>query len=127
MEVSTVIRIPDAPRAALDSAGLYQVYVSTKGGTYQALVDSGCNQTSIHPSLIQSTAWDMSRKVRVRCVHGEVVNYPLVTLTIQFRGKKHNVKVAVNQHLRHPLILGTNWPEFSTLLGYLCADASGAK
>ncbi len=56
--------------------------------------------------------------VRVRCVHGDVVSYPVMLLAIQFRGQKHNVEVAVNPHLRHPLILGTNWPAFKILLGF---------
>ncbi len=46
---------------------------------------------------------------------------------IQFRGQNHSVEVAVNPHLRHPLILGTNWPAFSELLGCLCADVSWGK
>ncbi len=65
--------------------------------------------------------------VRVRCVHGDVAEYPVVHLAIQFRGQKHNVEVAVNPHLRHPLILGTNWPSFKVLFGVLCADASWGK
>ncbi len=65
--------------------------------------------------------------VRVRCVHGDVVTYPVVLLTIQFRGQKHKVEVAVNPRLRHPLILGTNWPAFKILLGVLCVDASCGK
>ncbi len=48
-------------------------------------------------------------------------------LAIRFRGQKHNVEVAINQHLRHPLILGTNWPAFRYLLGVLWADASWRK
>ncbi len=119
-----LIRVPDSPGTALDQAGQYQIPVSIKGGTYQALVDSGCNQTSIHQSLMQPRALDRSREVKVRCVHGDVVNYPLVPVSIQFRGKTHRMKVAVNSHLRHPLILGTDWPAFTQLLGILCADAS---
>ncbi len=115
---------PRLPRDCPDQAGQYQIPVSIKGGTYQALVDSGCNQTSIHQSLMQPRALDMSRKVKVRCVHGDVVNYPLVPVSIQFRGETHRMKVAVNSHLRHPLILGTDWPAFTQLLGILCADAS---
>ncbi len=123
MEVGTLVRVPDAPQAALDQAGGYQIPVSIKGGTYWALVDSGCNQTSIHQSLVQPEALDTSCMFRVRCVHGDVAEYPVVHLAIQFQGKKHNVEVAVNPHLRHPLILGTNWPSFKVLLGVLCADA----
>ncbi len=124
MEVGTLVRVPDAPQAAPDQAGGYQIPVSIKGGTYWALVDSGCNQTSIHQSLIQPEALDKSCMVRVRCVHGDMVKYPVVLLTIQFRGQKHNVEVAVNPHLRHPLILGNNWPAFKVLLGVLCVDVS---
>ncbi len=91
---------------------------------YQALVDSGCNQTSIHQSLIQQRALDTSRKVKVRCVHGDVANCPLVPVAITFRGKIHRMEVAVNSHLKHPLILGTDWPAFTQLLGIVCADAS---
>ncbi len=107
MEVGTLVRVPDAPQAAPDQAGGYQIPVSIRGGTYWALVDSGCNQTSIHQNLIQPEALDKSCMVRVRCVHGDVVKYPVVLLTIQFRGQKHKVEVAVNPRLRHPLILGT--------------------
>ncbi len=124
MEVGMMIRVPDSPVAAPDQAGQYQIPVSVKGGTYRALVDSGCNQTSIHQSLVQQGALDMSRKVKVRCVHGDVVGYPLVPVGIQFRRKKHSIRVAVNPHLRRPLILGTDWPAFSQLLGVLCADVS---
>ncbi|XP_057183752.1 uncharacterized protein LOC130550329 [Triplophysa rosa] len=127
MEVGTMIRVPDAPQAAPGPAGWYQIPVSIGGGIYQALVDSGCNQTSIHQSLIRPAALDKSREVRVRCVHGDVVKYPLTVLPIKFRGKKHSVEVAVNPHLRHPLILGTNWPAFSKLLGILCADVSWGR
>ncbi len=87
MEVGTLVRVPDAPQAAPDQAGGYQIPVSIKGGTYWALVDSGCNQTSIHQSLIQPEALDKSCMVRVRCVHGDMVKYPVVLLTIQFRGQ----------------------------------------
>ncbi len=127
MEVGTLIRVPDAPQTAPDQGGMYQIPVSIKGGTYWALVDSGCNQTLIHQSLIQPEALDKSCRVRVRCVHGYVVNYPVLLLAIQFREQKHNVEVAVNPHLQQPLILGTNWPAFKILLGFMCADASWGK
>uniref|UniRef100_A0A9J7ZU93 Gypsy retrotransposon integrase-like protein 1 n=1 Tax=Cyprinus carpio carpio TaxID=630221 RepID=A0A9J7ZU93_CYPCA len=127
MEVGTLVRIPDDPQAAPDQAGLYQIPVSIKWGTYRALVDSGCNQTSIHQSLIQAGTLDTGRMVKVRCVHGDIVEYPVKAIAIQFRGQKHNVEVAVSPRLRHPLILGTNWPAFEQLLGCLTVDASGEK
>ncbi len=59
----------------------------------------------MHLSLIQLEALDKSRMVRVRFVHKDVVNYPLVSVAIQFWGQKHRVEVAVSPQLRHPLIL----------------------
>ncbi len=124
MEVGLLVRVPDSPGAAPDQAGQYQIPVSIKGGTHQALVDSGCNQTSIHQSLMQQRALDTSRKVKLRCVHGDVADYPLVPVSITFRGKTHRMEVAVNPHLKHPLILGTDWPAFTQLLEIVCADVS---
>ncbi len=117
MEVGLLVRVPDSPTAAPDQAGQYQIPVSIKGGTYQALVDSGCNQTSIHQSLMQQRALDMSRKVKVRCVHGDVADYPLVAVSIKFRGKTHRMEVAVNSHLKHPLILGYRLAGFHSIVG----------
>ncbi len=37
---------------------------------------------------------------------------------------RRRMEVAVNSHLKHPLILGTDWPAFTQLLGIVCADAS---
>ncbi len=91
--------------------------VSIKGGTYQALVDSVCNQTSIHQSLMQQRALDTNRKVKVRCVHREVVDYPLVPVSIKFWGKMHRVEVAVNSHLKHPLIFGYRLAGFHAIVG----------
>ncbi len=124
MEVGLLVRVLDSPGVAPDQAGQYQIPVSIKGGTYQALVDSGCNLTSIHQSLMQQRALDMSRKVKVRCVHGDVADYPLVPVSIKFWGKTHRMEVAVNSHLKHPQILGTDWPAFTQLLGIVCADIS---
>ncbi len=92
-----------------------------EGGVDQIIDLAG----TIHCAVTQEDcALDKSCMVRVRCVHGDVAKYPVVLLAIQFRGQKHNVEVAVNPHLRHPLILGTNWP---VLLGVLCVDASCGK
>ncbi len=53
-----------------------------------------------------------------------MADYPLVPVSITFRGKTHRMKVAVNPHLKHPLILGTDWPVFTQLLGIVCVDVS---
>ncbi len=55
-------------------------------------MDSSCDQTSIHQSLMQQRALDTSCKIKVRCVHGDVVDYPLVPVAIKFRGKTHRIE-----------------------------------
>lgn len=101
MEVGNLILVPDAPQAAPDQVGLYQITVSIKGGgvTQKALMDSGCKQTSIHQSLIHPEALNKSHMVQVRCMHEDVVKYPLMSAVIQFQGQNHSVGVAVNLSL----------------------------
>ncbi|XP_051509646.1 uncharacterized protein LOC127415117 [Myxocyprinus asiaticus] len=127
MELGMVVRVSDLPQAAPDQAGAYRIPVSVKGGTHQALVDTGCNQTTIHQRLVQPKALVTSKTVKVKCVHGDIHKYPVVTLTIKFRGKKHRVEAAVSSRLTHPLILGTDWPDFRVLLKGICADGSCVK
>lgn len=52
-------------------------------------------------------------------VHRDVVNYLLLSMAIPFQRQKHSVEMAVNPHLRPPLILGTIWPDFRVLLEHL--------
>ncbi len=70
MEVGLLIRAPDSTGAAPDQAGQYQIPMSIKGGTYQALVDLGCNQTSIHQSLMQQ---------RGRCIRAARLRWGVCT------------------------------------------------
>ncbi|XP_051571299.1 uncharacterized protein LOC127450889 [Myxocyprinus asiaticus] len=127
MELGKVVRITDIPQAAPDWAGVYRIPVSVKGGTRQALVDTGCNQTSIHQRLVQHEALGTAKTVRVKCVHGDIHNYPVVTLMIKFRGTKHRVEATVSSRLTHTLILGTDWPEFRNILMGICADGACTK
>lgn len=81
---------PDSLWAAPDQVGQYQIPGSIKGGIYYTLMDSGCNQTSIHQSIMQQRALNMSRKVKMRCVQEDVMDYHFVRVSIQFRGKNHS-------------------------------------
>jgi len=49
--------------------------------------------------------------VTIRCVHGDIHEYPIVSAEIR------QMKVAFNSHLTHPVILGTDWPGFDKLMG----------
>lgn len=64
----------DSLWAASNQARQYQIPVSIKGGTYQDLVYSGYNQTSILQGLMQQRTLDTSCKVKVWCAHWDVVD-----------------------------------------------------
>lgn len=51
-----LIWIPDRPQVSADRAGMYHIPVIIQGSTHrthQAFLDSWCNQTSVHQSLIR--------------------------------------------------------------------------
>ncbi|KAM4562630.1 uncharacterized protein PAE49_011040 [Odontesthes bonariensis] len=117
MEVGQVIRVvgPAAPSAG--PGGTYSVPGRIQGGTHQAMVDSGCMQSMIHQNLIRPGALIEASWVDIKCVHGDIHRYPVVSVEILYKGKKHSVKAAVSSRLVHPLILGTDWPGFDKLVG----------
>ena len=69
-------------------------------------------QTMIHQRLVRSEALVEASSVLVKCIHGDVHEYPLVPIEISCGGKKHSVKAAVSSSLTHPLILGLDWAGF---------------
>ncbi len=81
---------PEVPLSVPDRAGKYYIPVRVRGNTYQALVDSSCNQTSIHQCLMQPGALNTSRMVKVRCVHGDIRRYPIALVTIQLGDQNHS-------------------------------------
>lgn len=124
MDVDTLIQVPEVMLSTPDRAGKYYIPVRVRGNTYQALLDSGCNQTSIHQRLMQPGTLNTSCMVKARCVHGGIRRYPIALVTIQLGDQNHRVEAAVNPHLSHPVILETNWPLFSMLLRDICKGGS---
>lgn len=59
-----------------------------------------CNQTSIPQCLDPCKALGVVTKVRVMCVHGDVNEYPLVAVMIQFRGQNNRIEAAVSPFFR---------------------------
>jgi hypothetical protein len=69
-------------------------------------------QTMIHQRLVRSEALVEASSVSVRCIHGDVHEYPLVPIEIRHGRRKYSVKAAVSSSLMHPLILGLDWTGF---------------
>lgn len=64
----------------------------THSNIHQAMVDSGCYQTSVHQSLIQGEALGNAQMVKVRCVQRNIHEYPWVSVLIHFWGQTHSVE-----------------------------------
>ncbi|KAK0146087.1 hypothetical protein N1851_014658 [Merluccius polli] len=107
-----VVRVTGAPSPPHGPGEAYRIPVRIQRGTHQALLDSGCMQTMIHQRLVRSEALVEASSVLVRCIHGDVHEYPLVPIEIRWGGGKHSVKAAVSSSLAHPLILGLDWGGF---------------
>ena len=83
MEVGPVVRVTGAPSAPHGPCEAYSILVRIQWGTtYQALLDSGCMQTTIHQCLVRSQALVEASSVSLRCRHGDVHEYPLVPIGI---------------------------------------------
>ena len=81
MEVGQVVRVTDAPSPPHVPGEAYRIPVRIQWGTYQALLASVFMQTMIHQRLVRSEAFVEALCVSVRCIHGDVHEYPLVLFT----------------------------------------------
>ncbi|KAK0142130.1 hypothetical protein N1851_020196 [Merluccius polli] len=88
MEVGQVVRVTGAPSPPHGPGEAYRIPVRIQRGTHQALLDSGCMQTMIHQRLVRSEALVEASSVLVRCIHGDVHEYPLVPIEIRWGGGK---------------------------------------
>lgn len=71
------------PRSGKDTPNYGKV---SRGYPY-ALVDTGCTQTLVYQSLFRPKALLDAEWVEVKCVHGDVRKYPVVSLLLIFKGK----------------------------------------
>ena len=69
-------------------------------------------QSLIRHDLVRPEAFNMAPWVVIRCVHGDVHRYLIVSVEIHYNRQRHSIKAAVSAHLSHPLILGTDWEGF---------------
>ena len=76
MEVGQVVRVTGAPSPPHGPGEAYRIPVMIQRGTHQALLDSGCMQTMIHQRLVWSEALVEASSVLVKCIHGDVDEYP---------------------------------------------------
>ena len=81
------------------------------------LLDTGCSRTMIQRSLVPQNKFLEGQAVTIRCTHGDTVLYPLVEVDLEIDGLPIRVEAAVSDSLPVAVLLGTDIPEMSALLG----------
>jgi len=81
------------------------------------LLDTGCSKTLVRRDLIPEKKVLEGDVVTIRCAHGDTVVYPVVEVEMDVDGVKIQVEAAVSDTLPRSVLLGTDVPEFSDLLG----------
>ena len=81
---------------------------SVNGIAVQDIVmDTGCSQTLVHESLVDTHTLNLDDVIAVRCAHGDVVDYPTAPVCISVvPGETIKVRAGVSCTLPHEVLLG---------------------
>ena len=80
------------------------------------VLDTGCSRTLVKKELVDVKKMLPGQMVSVRCAHGDAVQYPLATLSMDVKGHPIQVVAAVSETLPAAALLGTDVPELVQLL-----------
>ena len=89
------------------------------------LVDSGCTRTMVHQKLVPESKIKEGEAVAMQCVHGDTVVYPVAEVTLEMEGQLFEVEAAVSDTLPLSVCLGTDVPEWASMLA--AAQDEGAE
>lgn len=92
------------------------ITVEVNGRELAALIDTGSDQTLVHPTYIPSTLLSYTEKKAVRCVHGDEKLLPTAEVYVKVRGQTYLLEVGVADNLPFPVILGHDLPVLRDLL-----------
>lgn len=81
------------------------------------LLDTGCSRTMVHKDLVPQERVIEGEAVTIGCTHGDTVLYPLAEVELEVSGKPIVVEAVVSETLPVAVLLGTDVPELSQLLG----------
>ena len=80
------------------------------------ILDTGCSRTLVRSNLVGKERLSSEKSVTVQCAHGDVVEYPVVTVEIRVQGIRVTIEPAVSDKLPHSVLLGTDVPELVSWL-----------
>lgn len=71
----------------------------------------------MHRDFVPENKIKKAEAVAIRCAHGDTVLYPLAQVSIEVEGRSITVEAAVTDTLPMAVLLGTDIPELTELLG----------
>ena len=83
----------------------------------KVVLDTGCSQTMVHKDLVPQDKIVEGDAVTIRCAHGDTVLYPLAEIELEVDGHPISIEAAVSETLPVDVLLGTDVPELTHLLG----------
>ncbi|KAK3528419.1 hypothetical protein QTP86_034236 [Hemibagrus guttatus] len=92
-----------------------QVMVELNGCSVPALLDSRSTISLVRPSVLPKTA-RLAGTIPILCIHGNVQSVPSAQVLIWGPAGKWPIIADVIQNLLVPMLLGYDWPGFSTTM-----------
>ncbi|XP_039390709.1 zinc finger protein 446-like [Mauremys reevesii] len=102
-------------RARRPQVAKITVPVVIEGRQAVALLDSGCGQTLVCQDLGPPADGHLE-KIPLQCIHGDIRAYPSAQTQLTIDGITRRMKVGLAPRLAYPVILGRDWPNFTTVL-----------
>ena len=94
----------------------HMINVQVHGKEFQALVDSGSDQTLVHQECIAYDIVQNNNCIPVRCVHGDEKLIPTADVYLKVQDQTYLMTVGVADNLPFPVVLGRDLPVLPDLL-----------
>ena len=75
------------------------------GQPVQVLIDTGSRMSAVRADLVDQSKWK-EEEVKLQCVHGDIVSYPVAEVTYELEGWKKEISVAVVPGLPVDTLIG---------------------
>ncbi|XP_041951083.1 uncharacterized protein LOC121711501 [Alosa sapidissima] len=94
----------------------HMIAVQVNNKDFQALIDSGSDQTLVHQQCIPYDVIQFTNHIPVRCVHGDEKLIPTANIYLQVQEQTYHLTVGVADNLPFPVVLGRDLPVLPDLL-----------
>ncbi|XP_029928572.1 uncharacterized protein LOC115374014 [Myripristis murdjan] len=109
--------LPRPSHAEVKCEGKQQLTeVNINGKPAQALLDTGSEQTLVHPSVLNDQCLLGGPGLDISCVHGDHRTYPTAAVYVEVAGQTYLLTVGVVRNLAHQVILGQDIPILQELV-----------